>query len=841
MENKIIKTGDNVQAKIISGVDKAVTAIVKTLGPSGRNVAFDDQSGFGVMITRDGATVAKNIKFSDQEENYGAELVKKAASMTEDKAGDGPQPLYARVLTPNGWTTMGELKVGDEICGTNGSTQTVVGTYAKGEKEIYRLTFANGQVVECCEDHLWNITTKGGTSYRTMPLKEIIRIGISYCDLYTPKTFVDFPERDLSIDPFLVGLVIGGGCLNEESGSIELVLAENKISVMDEVTGIEYSVDHDEDNHCYRVKFDQGTLLDDYIKPILSVGRSIPIEYLYSSKKQRERLLAGFANSGYTNAMGLLNYSTTSIQLYEDLVELMEGLGKTIQNHSEATMHHISQLQEDECGTKLVGIEKTGEYTKMMCIKVSNPDNLYITNDYIVTHNTSTTSLLIKEFCKKGQKAVSNGANVNELKAGMLKAGKWLTEYIKNNAIEIDGDLEKIRKVATISANNDPEVGDLIVKAFQSVGLNGLVTAETSSSLDTTIDITTGMKLDRGWASPQYVTNPEDGQCVMEDPYILVAGERISSVAQLMNLLQDFQTNSAGRPLLIVCDDMDETVNAMFVFNTLRGAIRCCVIKGIDFGDNRKNTMEDIATMVGATHICQENGVTVGQATMADLGQAKKVVVGRDSCIIYEGHGNPQEIAERAEVLKKRMESPQTTDYDRTKFEKRVANLTGGIAVIKAGGASEAETANRKATIEDSILAAKSAIEEGCAPGGGYIFFKASKAMLQDKNLWKNMTEDEKEGAMIIQKSLPVVLRTIAENAGYSGEVVIAESSRVKKEGIGFNAKTKKFEDLVESGVLDSAKVLRVSLENSISTASMILLIDCTITNEEKKECAATE
>lgn len=538
MENKIIKTGDDVQKKIINGVDKAVTAIVETLGPSGKNVAFDDHSGFGVVITRDGATVAKNIKFSDQEENFGAELVRKAASMTEDKAGDG----------------------------------------------------------------------------------------------------------------------------------------------------------------------------------------------------------------------------------------------------------------------------------------------------------SSTTSLLLREFCLKGQKAVTNGVNVNELKAGMLKAGKWMTEYIKNNAIEVAGDLEKIRKVATISANNDPEVGNLIVEAFQQVGLNGLVTAEASSSLDTTVDITTGMKLDRGWASPQYITNPEDGQCVMEDPYILVAGERISSVAQMMNLLQDFQQNGQGRPLLIICDDMDETVNAMFAFNTLRGAIRCCIVKGIDFGDNRKNTMEDIAIAVGANHICQENGTTVGQATLADLGQARKVVVGRDTCIIYEGHGNPQEIKDRADILTKRMESPQTTDYDKTKFEKRIANLTGGIAVIKAGGASEAETANRKATIEDAILAAKSAIEEGCAPGGGYIYFKAAKAMEQDKNLWKGLTEDEREGVKIIQKSLPVVLKTVASNAGYPGDVVLAEMARVKKDGVGFNAKTKKYENLVESGVLDSSKVLRVALENSISAASMILLIDCTITDEPKKE-----
>lgn len=535
MENKVIKLGDSTQAKVIAGVDKIVDAIKLSMGPAGRGIAIEDD-GFGVQITRDGATIAKSVKLSDPEENIGAELVKKAASMTEDKAGDA----------------------------------------------------------------------------------------------------------------------------------------------------------------------------------------------------------------------------------------------------------------------------------------------------------TSSTSLLIRELCKKGQKAVSVGANVNELKAGMLKAGKWMTEYIKASSIEVGSDLEKIRKVATISANNDPEVGNLVMQAFKEVGINSLVTAEGSAGLDTTIDITTGMKLDRGWASPQYVTSPEEGKCVLENPYILVASERISSVAQLMNLLEDYQGNSQGRPLLIICDDMDETVNAMFVFNTLRGAIRCCVVKGIDYGDNRKNTMEDISIVVGSTHICQENGVMVNQASLADLGQARKVVIGRDSCIIYEGAGNQDAINERAEILKKRLVDPQTSDYDKTKFEKRVANLTGGIAVIKAGGASEAETANRKATIEDAILAARSAIEEGCAPGGGYVFYQASKAMDLDENLWEGCTEDEKEGIKIVQRSLPIIMRTIAENSGVSGDVVLNMASKEEKPGFGFNAKTKKFEDLVESGVLDSSKALRVSLENSISAASMILLIDCTITCEPK-------
>lgn len=448
---------------------------------------------------------------------------------------------------------------------------------------------------------------------------------------------------------------------------------------------------------------------------------------------------------------------------------------------------------------------------------------------------TSSTSLLIEEFCLRGRKAVSNGANVNELKVGMLKAGKWMEKFIQSNAISIDGDLEKIRKVATISANNDPEVGDLVVDGMTKVGLNGLITADMASGLDTIIDVTTGMKLDRGWASPQYVTNPEDGTCVMDNPYILVAGERISSMSQLMTLLQDYQANSQGHPLLIICDDMDDIVNATFIMNVLHGAIRCCVVKGIDFGDSRKNIMADIATAVGADYLSQDTGTTVAQATLANLGIANRVVVGRDSTIIYEGHGDPEAIAERANIIKARLQSPDTTDYDKTKFEKRLANLTGGIAIIRAGGATEAEKQNRKATIEDSVLAAKSALEEGCVPGGGYIFFKGAKAVKKDKEFWKGLTQSEKEGAEIVFSSLPVLLKTIADNAGCEGILVLAEANS-QKDGRVFNAKTKSFENISDSKILDSAKVLRVSLENSISTASMILLIDCTIIDEETKK-----
>jgi chaperonin GroEL len=295
----------------------------------------------------------------------------------------------------------------------------------------------------------------------------------------------------------------------------------------------------------------------------------------------------------------------------------------------------------------------------------------------------------------------------------------------------------------------------------------------------------------------------------------------------------------SGRPFLIICDDIDDVVNTTLLMNTLQGAIRCCVVKGIDFGDARINTMADISVAVGATFLIPSSGTSVSTATLADLGSAKKVVISRDSTVIYEGSGDPDRINERAAVIKARLNDPTTSEYDKNKFEKRLANLIGGIGIIKAGGASEAEKLNLKATIEDSILASKSAIQEGCVPGGGYIYYKASLDVMKDKAFWKSLNGDEKEGAQIVFDSLPCILRTIVENSGMSGDVVLRDLEKTKPV-VGYNAKTKKYGNLLDEGILDSSKAIRVALENSVSAAAMILLTDCTVINEpesgEKKD-----
>ena len=451
---------------------------------------------------------------------------------------------------------------------------------------------------------------------------------------------------------------------------------------------------------------------------------------------------------------------------------------------------------------------------------------------------TSTSSILIKELVIKGQRAAKTGSNVNEIKSGMLKAGRWMGEYIKKKSTPVAGDLEKIRKVATISANNDPEIGDLIVSGFKEVGVNGILTAELSRGLDTTIKVTTGMKLSRGWASPNYATE-DDGKCIMENPYVIVIGEKISSVNQLIPILET--VSKTAEPFLLICDDIDESVNTMLVFNVMRGAVRCCVVKGIDYGDARKNVMADIAIATGAKYYCQETGLSVGDQGINHLenfGRAKKVVVSRDDTMIFEGQGDKDQIDARVEVLKKRLEDISISDYDKSEFESRLANLAGGIGIICVGGASEVEAKNKKQTVEDAILASKSAISEGCAPGGGYVYLHGSIEAEKDTAFWKSLTGDEVEGAKIVFSSLPIILRTVVENSGVAADVVLEQITKSKKENWGFDAKNKKYVNLEEAGILDSTKVLRVALENAISTASTILLIDNVIVPEpeEKKQ-----
>lgn len=444
--------------------------------------------------------------------------------------------------------------------------------------------------------------------------------------------------------------------------------------------------------------------------------------------------------------------------------------------------------------------------------------------------NTSSCAVLIKEIVNQGKRYENQISNINEVRHGMETAVKLIDSYIQSVAIPVNGDIEKVRRVATISANNDPFVGDLICQAFGEVGFDGVVTADKATGLETTVEITKGFKVPKGWASPNFITNQGDGTCVLNNPLIMVCSENITTVPQVLNILE--HSVRAAQPLLLICDSISDSVLVAILANVLNGALRCCVVAGPEFGDSRKNIMQDLATSTGATFICQEYGLKASEATPEMLGTANKVVVSKDSCIVFEGAGDEEEIAARLDILKQRLADPELSDYDKTKLQVRIAGLGGGVGVIKVGGASVAAQDNLKATIEDAILASKSTIEEGAAIGGGYTLLQASKIDYSAENL----STDEKLGVEIVFKSLPVIMKTIAENSGLSGDVVIDKVEREGVENYGYNAKTGEFGDLLEMGVLDSAKALRVSIENAVGAASMILLTDSVVYDEPEEK-----
>lgn len=448
---------------------------------------------------------------------------------------------------------------------------------------------------------------------------------------------------------------------------------------------------------------------------------------------------------------------------------------------------------------------------------------------------TSTSCILTNEIIKSAQSLVKLNTNLNDVKRGMEMAAREITETIKSSSVAVDNDLEKIRQVATVSANNDSTVGDLIVECMEKVGINGVITADVSKGIETKIDVTTGFKISRGWASPNFVTSPKEGKSILEKPAIAVIGERLSTISQVQPLIQNFVQAFQGKPLVIICDDIDDSILTFFLYNHLNGALKSCIIKGVDFGDNRKNIMEDIAICTGATFVCSEYGLELKNCGPEILGTADYVTVSKDSTIIREGGGDPDSIKSRIEILKERLSDQSLPNYDKTKFEDRIASLSGAIGIIRAGGASETEAMNKKATIEDAILAAKSAIDEGVVPGSGSVYLRA----FLNKPIIKDISEDTELGRQIVYNSLPEITKIIAENAGAHGDSVIETIIKNKKKpNFGYNAKTGVFGNLIDMGILDSAKVLRVSIENAVSAASMVVMCSCTITNiEENNNC----
>ena len=439
---------------------------------------------------------------------------------------------------------------------------------------------------------------------------------------------------------------------------------------------------------------------------------------------------------------------------------------------------------------------------------------------------TTTATVLAQSIVNVGIKNVTAGANPMDLKRGIDKAVAKVVENIKEQAEAVGSDYDKIEQVATISANNDPEIGKLIADAMRRVSKDGVITIEEAKGTETSIGVVEGMQFDRGYLSPYFVTDTEKMECVMDNPYILIYDKKISNLKDFLPILEPaIQT---GRPLLVIAEDVDSEALTTLVVNRLRAQLKICAVKAPGFGDRRKEMLEDIAILTGGIVISEEKGLSLEQATIEMLGRCDKVTVSKDNTTIVNGVGSKEAIADRVAQIKAQIASTKS-DYDKEKLQERLAKLAGGVAVLYVGAASEVEMKEKKDRVDDALCATRAAIEEGIVPGGGVTYIRAIDAL---EGL-KGDNADETTGIEIIKRAVEEPLRQIVSNAGKEGAVVV-QKVREGKGDFGYNARTDVYEHMKAAGVVDPAKVTRVALENAASIAGMFLTTECVIV--EKKE-----
>ena len=441
---------------------------------------------------------------------------------------------------------------------------------------------------------------------------------------------------------------------------------------------------------------------------------------------------------------------------------------------------------------------------------------------------TTTATVLAQAIFREGVKTVAAGANPMAVKRGIERAVEVAVEEIKKLAKPVKGDM--IAQVATVSANNDATIGNIIAEAMKKVGKDGVITVEEAKAIETTLDVVEGMQFDRGYLSPYFVTDPDRMECVLENALILIHEKKISTMKDLLPLLE--QVAKMGRPLLLIAEDVEGEALATLVVNKLRGTLQACAVKAPGFGDRRKAMLEDIAILTGGKSLTEDLGIKLEHVQVEDLGKAKKIVVDKDNTTIVEGAGKQTGIEGRVKQLRTQVEET-TSDYDREKLQERLAKLVGGVAVIKVGAATETEMKEKKARVEDAMHATRAAVEEGIVAGGGVAFIRAFPALEKLK-----LEADEQIGVNIVKRALEEPLRMIASNAGHEGAVVLGKVRESKETNFGFDASTDEYTDMISAGILDPAKVSRTALQNAASIAALMLTTEALVSEIPEEDRA---
>lgn len=446
----------------------------------------------------------------------------------------------------------------------------------------------------------------------------------------------------------------------------------------------------------------------------------------------------------------------------------------------------------------------------------------------IAGDGTTTATVLAQSIISEGLKMVAAGSNPMDLKRGIDKAVAKVIDNLKSQSQAVGNDSSKIQQVASISANNDAEIGKLIAEAMKKVGKEGVITVEEARGTETTVEVVEGMQFDRGYISPYFVTNSEKMQAELENPYILIYDKKISNMKDILHILE--KVAQGGRPLLIIAEDLEGEALATLVVNKLRGTLKVAAVKAPGFGDRRKEMLQDIAVLTKGIVVSEEQGYKLENADLSYLGTASSITIDKDNTTVVGGKGKKEDINARINQIKSQIEVT-TSDYDKEKLQERLAKLSGGVAVLNVGAATEMEMKEKKDRVDDALHATRAAVEEGIVPGGGVAFIRAIEALEK----FKGTNEDETTGVSIVKRALEEPLRQIVANAGIEGSIVVQKVKEGKSD-YGFNARSEEYENLLKAGVIDPTKVTRIALENAASIAGMLLTTECVVADKPKKE-----
>lgn len=788
--NRQILYANDARAKMMEGINGLADAVAVTLGPKGKNVVI--KLGFqDPRFTKDGVTVAKNVFFPDEFKNMGAEIISGVALRTGMRCGDGPQPLWSKVLTPTGFISMGEVEPGMDICGTDGSIQKVLEVHPKGEREIYNVRFANGRMAQCCEEHLWSVITNWGKSM-VLPLSDIAddfckvtNEGHKKYKYYVPSTSVEFisDQKNMPLDPYLVGILVGDGSLSGRT--VEISLGKAKEHVIEKIKlpdGLSTSIRYVENRNYFRVKINGRTAEGQSMADILAcIGLSgstsddkhIPRSYLYSSKDDRESLLRGLLDTdGYINNRGLFEFSTVSQRLAQDFRHLVWSLGRFTtfilhnrdndpNSYSDKPIYRMQELSGYKYGAKIIDIQPTGNFTEMQCIKVSNPDNLYITDDFLVTHNTTTATVLARALLERGKPF--DMAHVDKV-----------IENVRAMSVPVKSK-EDWYNVAYISSNADTEIATLIADTIEQVGMDGQITMQLSPDLGLKSEIVNGMSFARGYCSPYFVTNTDKMIAELDNPLVLVLDKQLLTLESIFTELNE--AAKAGRSLLIIAREIEGDAKSTLVLNKVKNGLRVCAVSAHGLTED---FLEDIVVATGAS------------LTERKFGSAKKAIIYSDKTVIVEGGGDKEEIEARCNMLRE------------NKKKDRLARLSGGVAVLWIGGTTQAEAEERLDRVDDALNATRSAIEEGIVPGGGITLLKAGREITDE----------------VVLHATRAPITQILKNAGIDIDIDNLD---------GYDARVGEPCDMMDRGIVDPTKVTCSALKDAASVAALVLNTECGI------------